>query len=349
MNAYGFEPDFENLKITLTGGKGYRVPNIEFLICQKNMSGFLGRPVLTAEDEVEFYYLAGYDFARTSCGLIDLSGVHNKNSVSDDDDKNVSEDGRRWADEHNGLLKTLDDVYFYPWPDPDTMDYSDYDEKAKSLKPGMKMISVLGKIFTTTWQLLGFERFVEVLYDNPEMIDELFNRIADIQIRVLKRYLETDSLGAVCISEDIAYKTGPMLSPNWFKEKLFPFYRTMTTLCHDAGAPIIYHSDGDMTSLLDNVIETGFDAIHPIEPECMDIYEVRKKIKAHICLVGNICVDTLARGTTTEIFELAKDRILHLGHSGAYCLGSSNSIPDYVPLENYKTMLKAYAEYGKIS
>jgi uroporphyrinogen decarboxylase len=349
MNVYGFVPDFENLKATLMGGRGHRVPNIEFLVCREIMAEFLGVTELTVADEVEFYYQAGYDYAITSCGLMDVSGVHNQDFVTAEKQQILSQGRRVWAEEHAGVLQTIADIDSYPWPDPETMDYSDFLDKSRYLKPGMKLISVLGKIFTTAWQLFGFEKFSEMLYDNPKLVNELLSRIAEIQIRILKKVVEMDFVGAVCISDDVAYGSGPMMSPKWLKERIFPFYRKMAEICRRARKPIIYHSDGDMTSLLETVLETGFNALHPVEPESMDIYQVRERVGKQLCLLGNIRVHSLATGTQEEIAALVKDRICHLGHDGAYCVGSSNSIPDYVPLENYKTMLETSAQYGKIT
>jgi len=68
-----------------------------------------------------------------------------------------------------------------------------------------------------------------------------------------------------------------------------------------------------------------------------------------LCLLGNIRVHSLATGTPQEIAALVKNRLVRLGYQGAYCVGSSNSIPDYVPLENYKAMLQTSARYGKIT
>ncbi len=349
MNAYGFEPDFENLKITLMGGRGYRVPNIEFLVCREIMTQFLGVAELSIADEVEFYYQAGYDYAITSCGLIDVSGVHNQNFVTAEKQPDLSRGRRVWAEEHTGVIQSRADIESYPWPDPETMDYSDFLDKARYLKPGMKLISVLGKIFTTTWQLFGFEKFSEMLYDNPSLIHELLARVADIQIRILKKVIPMDFVGAVCISDDVAYGSGPMVSPIWLKDRIFPFYRQMAEICRSAGKPFLYHSDGDMTSLLETVLETGFNALHPIEPESMDIDQVRQRVGKQLCLLGNIRVHSLAAGTPQEIAALVKDRLVRLGYQGAYCVGSSNSIPDYVPLENYKAMLQTSAQYGKIT
>ena len=97
------------------------------------------------------------------------------------------------------------------------------------------------------------------------------------------------------------------------------------------------------------ILDAGFNALHPIEPESMDIYELRERIGKRLCLLGNIRVHTLAAGTQEVVRDLVKDRVTRLGHEGAYCVGSSNSVPNYVPLQNYEAMLQASADFGTIS
>lgn len=349
MNTFGFEPDFDNLKVTLMGRTGYRVPNMELVIDQEIKDGFLGQPVATLEDEIEFRYQAGYDYAWVSVGMIDPAGTVNKELVKDGDGRHVKgKDKRIWAEEHTGVIKNEQDLESYSWPDPEKLDYSPFVEAKKYLKPGMKIIAVLGKIFTAAWQLMGLENFCMTMYDNPPLIDALVGRIGNIQIKALEKIIRMETVGAVWLADDIAYRTGTMMSMPWLKEKLFPFYRQMADTCQAADKPTIYHSDGNLMEMLDTIIETGFDALHPIEPESMDIYEVRNKVQKKLCLVGNIRVHALATETPEKIKELVKDRIINLGHQGAYCVGSSNSVPNWVPLENYKAMLAASAEFGRI-
>ena len=349
MNRYGFEPDFENLRTVLLGGTGYRVPNIELVIDQEIKDGFMGWPVVTLEDESEFRYQAGYDYAWISIGMIDPAGTVNKEFVQDSDEKHfVGKDRRAWADEHEGIIRDRQEMETFPWPDPGKLDYAPFAKAAECLKPGMKAIAILGKIFTGAWQLVGFERFCELMYQDPVFLQELVSRIGRLQVEVCKRVVGIDTVGAVWVPDDIAYRSGPLLSPDWFKEHVFSHYRVMGEICHQADVPFIYHSDGDLSSVLDMIMDAGFDALHPIEPESMDIYQLRQRVKKRICLLGNIRVHTLATAKPHDIRELVKDRVVNLGHKGAYCVGSSNSIPNYVLLENYDAMLQANADFGFI-
>jgi len=350
MNAYGFEPDFENLKTVLMCGRGHRVPNIELVIDREIKDGFLGRPVATLADEIAFRYQAGYDYAWVTVGMIDPAGTVNKELVQDSDERHFKgKDTRVWADEHEGTIRTPADLETFPWPEADRLDFSPFVEAEHLLKPGMKLIAIVGKVFTAAWQLMGFENLCMGMYEKPDLVEELIRRVGRIQVEVFKKVVQFDTVGAVWVPDDIAYHSGPMVPPEWFIEKVFPYYKTMGDICREAGKPFIYHSDGDMEQMIDTVIDAGFNALHPIEPESMDIYAVRQRVGKRLCLLGNIRVHTLSTGTPDDVRRLVKDRVLNLGHQGAYCVGSSNSVPNYVPLENYKAMLQASADFGKIN
>jgi len=351
MNDYGFEPDFENLHHVLMGGKGYRVPNMELVIDREVKDAFMGRPIVSLEDEIEFRYRAGYDYAWISIGMIDPAGTVNKDLVTKTTDKSkhvAGKDERVWADEHAGIIKNRNDLESFPWPDATRLDYSPFVEAEKHLKAGMKIIAVLGKIFTAAWQLMGLENFSLMMYDDPGMIDELIGRIGRLQINVLKKVTAFVTVGAIWVPDDLAYHTGTIVPGDWLKTKIFPFYREMGDICRHAGKPFIYHSDGNLESMIDTIIDVGFNALHPIEPESMDIYDLRHRVGNRLCLIGNIRVHSLATESPEAIRELVRDRIVNLGYHGAYCVGSSNSVPNYVPVENYRAMLEADAEFGKI-
>jgi uroporphyrinogen decarboxylase len=325
------------------------VPNIELVIDREIKDGFLGRPITSLADEIEFRYQAGYDYAWVSVGMIDPAGTVNKEHVRDSAGKHFDgEDQRVWADEHDGAIRARRDLDEYPWPDPDGLDYSPFRQAESLLRPGMKLIAILGKVFTAPWQLLGFERFCELIYEDPELVNDLVDRVGALQVEVARRVVQFDTVGAVWAPDDIAYRSGPMLPPKWLDEHVFPHYRAIGEICRAADRPFIYHSDGDLTPMLDTIMDSGFCALHPIEPESMDIYQVRERVGSRLCLLGNIRVHTLSVGTQEEVRELVRDRVLNLGHKGAYCVGSSNSVPNYVPLENYEAMLSASAQHGAI-
>jgi uroporphyrinogen decarboxylase len=95
---------------------------------------------------------------------------------------------------------------------------------------------------------------------------------------------------------------------------------------------------------MDTIVNCGVDALHPIEPKAMNIADVKQRYGDKLCLIGNIDVDLLSRGTVKEIKENVYKNIELAGYNGGYCVGSGNSIPEYVKLENYIAMIETVKE-----
>jgi uroporphyrinogen decarboxylase len=98
--------------------------------------------------------------------------------------------------------------------------------------------------------------------------------------------------------------------------------------------------------VMDKIVGCGVDALHPIEPKAMDLGEVKRRFGDRLCLMGHVDVDLLSRGTTDEVKAMVKKNIDVAAANGGYCVGSSNSIPEYVKYENYIAMLEAAREFG---
>jgi uroporphyrinogen decarboxylase len=115
----------------------------------------------------------------------------------------------------------------------------------------------------------------------------------------------------------------------------------------ESGRVNVFHSDGRLDSVLEDLLACGFDAIHPIEPKAMDIVQTKQKVAGRATLIGNIDLGyTLTRGTPAEVEAEVRERIRTVGPGGGYCLGSANSITSYVPLANFNAMREAAFRYG---
>ncbi len=361
------QPNFENLKRTLLRqGEPEYVPLLEFGIDRDIKSAFLGRPCETLKDEVEFWCAAGYDWVPLQAGFRTIfwpgatpteqrpgstsTGDHQihrrtftKYSQYQQQDRDMI-----WAQEGKGVITSMEEFERFPWPDPDEFDLSVFEEVKQYLPPGMKVAAYMGYIFTSVWWLMGLETFCAAMYEEPELIRRLYERIWAIQSRTAVRLLKYDSIGALAHPDDIAYAEALMVSPAHLREYVFPWYRWCGTLAHERGWPYIYHSDGRLTSVLDDIMKCGFNALHPIEPKAMDIVEVKRRIGHRMCVIGNIDLGyTLTRGTPAEVDAEVKERIRTVGPGGGYCVGSSNSVTAYVPFENYMAMREAVLRYGK--
>lgn len=330
-------PNIENLIDTLRRKKSEYVPLIELGIHPLVKEKFIGRKIINLKDDVDFWYQAGYDYIKLQ-PIVDF----NPGKVGDDQQATFQQDGtvsRKWATEGKGVITTIEEFEKYQFPDPSEFDYSRFEQVKKFLPEGMGVIGQYGDIFTMTWEMMGFETFSYALFENPELIKQLNEKLGNLVISMFEYFTQCDIVDAVWFSDDIAYQTGLMMSPEVLHTYFFPWLKKIGRLAKNSNKPLLYHTDGILWDVFEDIIECGVDAIHPIEPKAMDIAEVKQKYGDRLCLLGHVDVDILARGTEEEVRKQVRYNIEKAGYNGGYCSGSGNSVPEYVKIENYLAML----------
>lgn len=341
------KPDFERYLTALNCREPDRVPLGDFYMDLLAKERFLGRKLVTLEDEVEFWTTAGFDFVPSPAGLIEVAGALTaKPGITKTAEG--EEVTRQWMDEHAGIITTWEQFEKFQWPSVDEFNFPKWETFGKILPSGMKAVAVLGRIYTTAWMLMGADTFYGSLESNEALVSAMFETVGRIQYETMLRLLEYPSIGAIVNPDDIAHNAGWLIHPRYFRKYIFPWYKKMATECRNKGVGFVLHSDGDCTDAMDDIIECGFQGFNPIQPNCMDIVEVKKRWGKSICLIGNINLDsTLTLGSPQDVRAEVYERIRTIAPGGGYMMASSNSITDYVPLENMKAMFNATFEFGK--
>lgn len=342
------EPNFERLRTALLCGEPDYVPLVELGIAQCIKEGYLQKRITGMADEVEFWRAAGYDYVKLQ-PIINM----NPGDVQPKEGKKttpIAEEGtqRKWASEHSGVITSQEDFEAYRWPTPESVDYSRFETITQVLPDTMKVIGQYGDIFTMVWEMMGFENFSVLLYENPELIEQMFETIGTIVYNLFENMVTFDCVRSLWYSDDIAYANGLIVSPEVLRQYFFPWLAKIGNLARQHNLPFLYHTDGVLWDVFDDIIACGVHAIHPIEPKAMDIVKVKEQVKGKLCVVGNVDLGyTLTRGTPEETAEEVKEKIRLLAPGGGYCLGSSNSVPDYVKVENYRAMVETTKAFGK--
>lgn len=340
------EPNFKNLQNTLFNIKSDSIPLIELGIDQRIKSTILNRPLLSLKDDIEFMYHMGYDFIKLQPQIqFNLQTQKIAKSTVNSQVKQAAD--RAWAPDSEGTIKSWSEFEKFNWPEKSQIDYSRFEEVRNLLPEGMGVIGQYGDIFTLAWELMGFENFAMAIYEQPEFVIALFDKISDLILDTFDNMADMDWVGALWYSDDIAYSSGAMINPRILRTYFFPLLKRIGDRAKEKNIPLIYHSDGNLWDVMDDIIESGVNALHPIEPKSMDIIEVKEKVGQKLCLCGGVEVDLLARGSENEVIALVEKWLSEVGSKGGYCAGSSNSIPEYVNVDNYKAMVRTVLEYGK--
>ena len=337
-------PNIENFTKTLKLEKVNSIHIAELGIHPIIKEKILGRKVITLRDDIEFWYLAGYDYIKLQPKIqFDPGKVfiqdHNMDNLQDN---NIN---RNWAEEKRGVITSWEELEKYQFPEKKDIDYSSFEEVKKYLPEGMGVIGQYGDIFTMVWRLMGFEQFCFALYDNPELIEELFEKIGNLVLSMFEYFAQSGVVDVMWYSDDIAYATGLLISPQSLKTYFFPWLKKIGDLAKLYNKPLIYHTDGRLFEVMEDIINSGVNALHPIEPKAMDIVKVKEKYGNKLCLIGNIDVDLLSRSNPDKIRKNVRENIEKVWDNGGYIVGSGNSIPDYVKLENYIALIEEAKNY----
>jgi uroporphyrinogen decarboxylase len=268
----------------------------------------------------------------------------------------VDDFGIKWAfsgvvfQPSEGPIKHPEDIDSLELPDPDDQ------RKYYSLKAivqkfkGRKAIVFLSHDgFEHSWYLSGgIMNYLRLYVLNPKAAKRLVERVWSYKERVMKNAVE---LGAdiLLTGDDYASRDRVMMSPKHFKEFIAPYLQKAVEIAKKNNMPFIKHTDGNLWEVMDTIIGTGIDGLHPLEPVAdMDIGKVKQRYGDRIAVIGNIdCSYVLPRGTVNEVSDAVKETIAKGSPGGGHILSSSNSIHLGVNPENYRTMVKVARKYGK--
>ncbi len=354
------DTDFERVRRAMfRQGEGDRVPLFEMSIHKDLKAAVLGRPVVSLQDEVDFWRAAGYDFVSVRAGVRSVVRGYHPEVVAWRRRRHAASGQHRaqgWVLEERALIRNRQDFDQFPWPEAEQLggynDYGSLDEYLSTLAcllpPEMKLLVQLGYIFMGAWQLMGFENYCLNLADDPDLVQQVTDWLGSSQLKVLEILLQYDCVGTVWLPDDLCYNSGPVVSPRVYAQYVYPWYVKIVHRCHQAGIPVGLHSDGDLSRLLPELVDCGFDAIHPFEPPMNDIAAVKQRWGDRTAVAGNIDLkSTLCGGTPADVEAEVREKVALLAPGGGWLLGSSNSIPDFVPVENYRALLDSGLKYGR--
>ncbi|HUS44441.1 MAG TPA: uroporphyrinogen decarboxylase family protein [Phycisphaerae bacterium] len=258
--------------------------------------------------------------------------------------------GRGFIDEHRGPIASWDDFEAYPWPDPAvpaaTRELEWYEA---NLPDDMCVLARdVGHFAELLCWLMGYETLCYSLYDAPDLVEAIAARLLETDRVQTSRLLEFDRVKAVFASDDMGFKTGLLISPDDTRRLGLANHKVLAAMAHAAGRPYLLHSCGNLRDIIDDLLDdVRIDAKHSFEDTIEDVCEVKATYGQRIALLGGIDVDFLCRSTEAAIRQRVRRTLDVCQPGGGYCLGTGNSVANYVPLENYLAMLDEGWLYGQ--
>ena len=246
-----------------------------------------------------------------------------------------------------GAIATRDDFDNYPW---DTLEQRWYDAFAADLEAlrlempeGMKAVGGVGNgVFEIVQDLVGYINLCYLRDDDPELYEDMFSKVGDVLLGIWNRFLdEFSDVYCVCrFGDDLGFKTSTLLPSDEIRQLVIPQYRRIIDAVHKKGLPFLLHSCGNIFSVMEDLIDAGIDAKHSNEDQIALFPQWPKRYGDRIGFFGGIDTDAVCRLPKEEMTEYIRGVIVECNGKNGFAFGSGNSIPSYVPVDQYLHMVR---------
>ena len=291
---------------------------------------------------VMLYYRLGYDYVR-----VKPIWTHHPRPgwLRAEDTAELSRGEREWANEGRGLISSWEEFEQFPW-DQMRPDYSPLEFVARHLPDGMKMtVGGLGEgLFEHVLEvLLGYEGLFYLLYDDPELVAQVFARLGQMMYDFYESVVGMEEVGAIFHADDLGFKTSTLVSPDTLRQYVFPWFKKYTALAHKYGKMFWYHCDGNVynNGVIEDLIEdVQIDAFHSFQDVILSVTDFKARYGDRVAALGGVDMDKFARLDEGPLREYIRGILDQCMPGGRFALGSGNSVANFIPLKNYLIMLE---------
>jgi uroporphyrinogen decarboxylase len=246
-------------------------------------------------------------------------------------------------------FEKVEEIESYPWPDF-LADYRWENVPARfaEIKSRDLICSAFMEmtLFEISWYLRGMDRFMEELLCGEDIATALLDRITAIRVGMAQRYAAAGA-DILMLGDDVATQIDMMISPQLWRETIKPRLAQVIAAAKAAHPDILifYHGDGNMARIVPELIEIGVEILNPVQPECMDPFEMKRLYGDRLAFWGCVGTQTtLPFGTPESIRATCRALIERVGAGGGLLLAPTHTIEPDVPWENVMAFVDAVRE-----
>ncbi len=288
---------------------------------------------------VRFCEHVGYDYVFMVTGF---SLQRSFTAVADSAERQNWPDGKRyWQDEDKGPIQNWDDFERYPWPQAGELNHIALQYVGSVVPDGMAVAPFMyGGIFENSTWLMGLESFSYALADQPDLVEAICARVGDLATATAAQVASLDNVGMVLLTDDLGFFSGTLVSPAVLRRYIVPHYRNIAKAVHEAGKVLVFHSCGNMYTMMDDLIDdVGIDAKHSFEDKIMPVEEAYRRWGDRIAVLGGVDMDLLTRGSEQDVRRRTREILDVCGSQGGYAMGTGNTAANYLSRENFLAMI----------
>jgi uroporphyrinogen decarboxylase len=246
-------------------------------------------------------------------------------------------------------LTTIEELEHYPFPDlTPLVRHQHLEGQVWELhERGLFVIGFMEwTIFEIAWHLRGMTELFSDIAFNPSFAAQLLDRITAIRCFQARRYAEA-GVDMLKIGDDVGTQRAMLMSPKMYREWFKPRHAAVISAARKVRPelPVCYHSDGKCWDIIPDLIDIGVSVLNPVQPECLDLAEVKKRFGDRLIFWGGIGTQTTMPFSSAEdVYRTVQRTIETLGPAGFFPCPTHVLEPE-VPWENILAFLRAVDEY----
>jgi len=349
------KPNVEEFQQVLRREPCRRVPLVELAIAEETLTAIHGGPLIplsqrndprqfreAIRQRIQLWHALGYDYYRVRAEI-----PFQVETLAARDTAILAAGERRWTNEHEGVIKSLGDFEAYPWPAPTDINFSAAEAAQAELPDGVGMMGFSGGVLEWSSNLLGLEGMMLLLYDDPDLVRAVVDRVGQIIYDAFRVFCEMDKVFALWLGDDMGFKTATLLQPQHLRNYILPWHKRYAELAHRTGRLFLLHSCGHIEAVMPDLIEdVRIDAKHSFEDVIVPVEEFKRRWGQRVAVLGGVDVDLLSRGTEADVRNRTSQILNACAPGGGYACGSGNSITNYMPTENYLAMIETIHRFN---
>lgn len=197
-------------------------------------------------------------------------------------------------------------------------------------------------LYERAWTLRGIESFLLDMVERPRFADELLDRICEFNLALVDQACRFP-IDMVRFGDDWGSQRGLIMGPRLWRRFIKPRFAAMVQRAASYGKTTFLHSDGDVSEIIPDLIEIGLTVLNPVQPDVMDIYQLKREYGRDIAFHGGVSVQHLLPDSTPEELRAEiRHLIREVGAGGGFIIAPTHSLGRDIPLENLLAMVEEF-------
>ena len=249
-------------------------------------------------------------------------------------------------------VRSVADVGRYAWPDPAGYDYGSAAASAAILSAEYAVRGPYWQpLFCRVCSLAGMETALVWMIDEPNLFEAMLEAVFERTFALCEGYLQHcgEHLDILCLGDDFASQRGMVFAPDLWRKYLKPYYARLFELGKAAGKFVWFHSCGDITAVLPDLIDIGMDVWETVQLHTLPMSSeaLKREYGDHITFFGGVNTQRLPFLSPDEVSDEVKRCIDVLGKGGGYICGPDHHIKPDVSAENAVALFETACGYRK--